>query len=120
MSALSVMQDKNIHLENSLSAETCIKLDLFCALGEAKRQVEVTQSLLIQKEKEIEELKSKVAEVMAVMPPTLTYAVVSLESDMVSSSMLYSPKFMSEDKGTTSLLDPNASIYTPNIGSSEM
>ncbi|XP_076307627.1 macoilin-like isoform X3 [Tachypleus tridentatus] len=120
MSALSAMQDKNTHLENSLSAETRIKLDLFCALGEAKRQVEITQSLLTQKEKEIEELKSKVAEVMAVMPPTSTYAVVSLESDMVSSSMLYSPKFMSEDKGTTSSLDPNASIYTPNIGSSEM
>ncbi|XP_076372708.1 macoilin isoform X2 [Tachypleus tridentatus] len=120
MSALSAMQDKNTHLENSLSAETRVKLDLFSALGEAKRQMEITQSLLSQKEKEIEELKSKVAEVMAVMPPTSTYAAVSLESDMVSSSMLYSPKFISEEKVTKSSLDPNASVYTPKICSSEM
>uniref|UniRef100_A0A8C5GZJ9 Uncharacterized protein n=1 Tax=Gouania willdenowi TaxID=441366 RepID=A0A8C5GZJ9_GOUWI len=33
MSALSAMQDKTQHLENSLSAETRIKLDLFSALG---------------------------------------------------------------------------------------
>jgi len=41
MSALSAMQDKNSHLENSLSEETRIKLDLFSALGEAKRQIEI-------------------------------------------------------------------------------
>ncbi|XP_039280202.1 macoilin-1 [Nilaparvata lugens] len=44
MSALSAMQDKNTHLENSLSAETRIKLDLFSALGEAKRQLEIRES----------------------------------------------------------------------------
>ncbi|KAG8240008.1 hypothetical protein J437_LFUL012332, partial [Ladona fulva] len=44
MSALSAMQDKNTHLENSLSAETRIKLDLFSALGEAKRQLEIHES----------------------------------------------------------------------------
>lgn len=44
MSALSAMQDKNAHLENSLSAETRIKLDLFSALGEAKRQLEIRES----------------------------------------------------------------------------
>lgn len=43
MSALSAMQDKNAHLENSLSAETRIKLDLFSALGEAKRQLEIRE-----------------------------------------------------------------------------
>lgn len=46
MSALSAMQDKNSHLENSLSAETRIKLDLFSALGEAKRQLEIRESML--------------------------------------------------------------------------
>jgi len=46
MSALSAMQDKNAHLENSLSAETRIKLDLFSALGEAKRQLEIRESKL--------------------------------------------------------------------------
>lgn len=43
MSALSAMQDKTQHLENSLSAETRIKLDLFSALGDAKRQLEIAQ-----------------------------------------------------------------------------
>ena len=42
--ALSALQDKNTHLENSLSAETRIKLDLFSALGEAKRQLEIKES----------------------------------------------------------------------------
>lgn len=44
MAALSAMQDKNQHLENSLSAETRIKLDLFSALGEAKRLLEIRES----------------------------------------------------------------------------
>lgn len=48
MSALSAMQDKNAHLENSLSAETRLKLDLFSALGEAKRQLEIAQSKCLE------------------------------------------------------------------------
>ena len=44
MSALGVIQDKNAQLENSLSAETRLKLDLFSALGDAKRQIEIHQS----------------------------------------------------------------------------
>lgn len=36
-----VMQDKNIYLENSLSVEIRIKLDLFKALGEVKRQIDL-------------------------------------------------------------------------------
>lgn len=47
MSALSAMQDKTQHLENSLSAETRIKLDLFSALGDAKRQLEIAQGIHI-------------------------------------------------------------------------
>lgn len=48
MSALSAMQDKNTHLENSLSAETRIKLDLFKALGEAKRQIDLMKGKCCQ------------------------------------------------------------------------
>lgn len=48
MSALSAMQDKTTHLENSLSAETKIKLDLFSALGEAKRQLEIRESEFVE------------------------------------------------------------------------
>lgn len=47
MSALSAMQDKNSHLESSLSAETRVKLDLFSALGEAKRQLEISQGMYL-------------------------------------------------------------------------
>ena len=47
MSALSAMQDKNIFLENSLSAETRLKLDLFSALGETKRQLDISQGILV-------------------------------------------------------------------------
>ena len=48
MSALAAMQDKNTHLENSLSAENRLKQDLFSALGEAKRQIEIQQGQCIQ------------------------------------------------------------------------
>ncbi len=41
MSALAAMQDKNSTLEKNLSAETRVKLDLFSALGEARRQLEI-------------------------------------------------------------------------------
>ena len=44
MAAISQLQDKNAHLEHSLGAETRLKLELFSALGEAKRQVEISQS----------------------------------------------------------------------------
>lgn len=47
MSALSTLKDKNAHLEHSLSAETRIKLDLFSALGEAKRQLEIKISNIL-------------------------------------------------------------------------
>lgn len=48
MSALNVLQDKNSNLEKNLSAETRVKLDLFSALGEAKRQLEIKDSEYIE------------------------------------------------------------------------
>lgn len=44
MTALQAVQDKNSTLEKNLSAETRVKLDLFSALGEAKRQLEIRES----------------------------------------------------------------------------
>lgn len=44
MNALAAMQDKNCTLEKNLSAETRVKLDLFSALGDAKRQLEISES----------------------------------------------------------------------------
>ncbi|KAM9434359.1 macoilin-1 isoform 1-T1 [Clarias gariepinus] len=107
MSALSAMQDKTQHLENSLSAETRIKLDLFSALGDAKRQLEIAQGQILQKEQEIKELKQKIAEVMAVMP---TIAYSSDSNSMPPISPHYSSKFMDT---SPSSLDPNASVYQP-------
>ncbi|XP_065649008.1 macoilin-1 isoform X2 [Hydra vulgaris] len=66
--ALNIMKGKNIHLENSLSSETRLKLDLFSALGDTRRQLEVVHSQLNIKSAEVEALKGKIAEVMAVMP----------------------------------------------------
>lgn len=43
---LNLMQDKNASLQESLSAETRFKLDLFSALGEARRQLECVQRKL--------------------------------------------------------------------------
>ncbi len=135
MSALSAMQDKTQHLENSLSAETRIKLDLFSALGDAKRQLEIAQGLplcclnvslrlvcfcsltyslsvlhtgqILQKEHEIKELKQKIAEVMAVMP-SITYSAET--NSMTPVTPHYSSKFMD---ASPSSLDPNASVYQP-------
>ncbi|CAN7983889.1 unnamed protein product, partial [Ixodes pacificus] len=88
-------------------------------------------AMLTHKEKEVDELKTKIAEVMAVMPASTAYPAVSLDSGLVS-SLLYSPKFITvsspnppsnnnnssaggEDKLPKSNLDPNASVYTPKM-----
>ncbi|MEQ2269022.1 Macoilin, partial [Xenotaenia resolanae] len=107
MSALSAMQDKTQHLENSLSAETRIKLDLFSALGDAKRQLEIAQGQILQKDQEIKDLKQKIAEVMAVMPSISYTADTTI---MTPVAPHYSSKFMDT---SPSSLDPNASVYQP-------
>ncbi|CAH1108244.1 unnamed protein product [Psylliodes chrysocephalus] len=104
MSALSAMQEKNTHLENSLSAENRIKLDLFSALGEAKRQIELRESSNRAQEKEIEELKSKIAQVLAVMPNDSFSSPTSGGTNISRVRLAESPP---------SNLDPNATAYTP-------
>ncbi|XP_064613038.1 macoilin-like isoform X2 [Liolophura sinensis] len=108
MSALAAMQDKNAHLENNLSAETRLKLDLFSALGEAKRQIEIQQGLLGKKEMEIDDLKSKIAEVMACAPSSTYNGITTSDSPP-----LYSSNFRETDVISKSTLNPNASDYTP-------
>ncbi|XP_037945560.1 macoilin-2-like isoform X2 [Teleopsis dalmanni] len=68
MNALQAMQDKNCTLEKNLSAETRVKLDLFSALGDAKRQLELSENLYRSKEDEVFDLKAKIAQLLAVMP----------------------------------------------------
>lgn len=119
VSSLSAMQDKASHLEKSLSAETRIKLDLFSALGDCRRQLEIAQSQLAKKNQEIYELKAKMVEMMAVMPHG---PLMSPTTDGNTSSMIFSPTFSQRmsDLGDVcdgslcaSNLDPNATIYTP-------
>jgi len=121
MSALAAMQDKNTHLENSLSAETRLKLDLFSALGDAKRQIEIQQGLLVQKESELEELKQKIAEAMALVPAsTYNHTSTGGESPHFSSKFASPPASppREEDVLAMSSLNPNASDYTPKTPTS--
>ncbi|CAG9773860.1 unnamed protein product [Ceutorhynchus assimilis] len=109
MVALASVQEKNSHLENALSAETRIKLDLFSALGEAKRHLEITRSSNRSQEKEIDELKSKVAQVLAVMPND-RFAAGQEAAQMSRVRLAESPPGLSK-------LDPNATAYTPKNSS---
>ncbi|EEB13966.1 Macoilin, putative [Pediculus humanus corporis] len=125
MSALAAMQEKNAHLENSLSAETKIKLDLFSALGEAKRQLELRESHIRNQEKELEELKGKMAQVLAVMPNE-SFCSSPVPSSGTSKFRLSDRHIHCFSKGfnalknyhgltenSVSTLDPNATAYTP-------
>ncbi|XP_014276968.1 macoilin [Halyomorpha halys] len=109
MAAVTALQDKNSHLETSLSAETRIKMDLFSALGEAKRHVEISNNMIRSKEREIEELKGKMAQVLAVMPPS-EFSPLGLGPSVVG-GQLKLRGILPE-----STLDPNASVYTPKQG----
>ncbi|XP_075980242.1 macoilin [Anticarsia gemmatalis] len=90
------LQERAAHLERALSAETRVKLDLLSALGDAKRNMHIQESLISRQEKEIEELK---AQMLAVMPTEFVTPV----SGGVSKLRL----------SDGSPLDPNASVYTP-------
>lgn len=90
-SALNLMQGKNLHLESSLSSETRLKLDLFSALGDARRQLEIVQSQMKGKCNEVDLLKAKIAEVMAVMPPQYHSSLQSFVSQTDSSTFLKTP-----------------------------
>ncbi|XP_061099632.1 macoilin [Conger conger] len=98
LSALSALQDKTQHLEYNLSAETRIKLDLFSALGHARRQLQLAQGKMLKQDQEIGEMKQKMAEVMAVMPCSAPPPIVPP----------YLTKFLSADGYR---LEPGALVY---------
>lgn len=101
--ALTAIQGKNTHLENSLSSETRLKLDLFSALGETRRRLELSQGQLLSKDQEIVSLKAKIAEVMAVMP-------LSSNGD---SSPVYGNHPITPPLGDRENV-PNGSVFIPN------
>ncbi|KAK3749587.1 hypothetical protein QZH41_019725 [Actinostola sp. cb2023] len=99
MNALTAIQGKNTHLENSLSSETRLKLDLFSALGETRRQLEIAQSKVTNQERELSCLKAKIAEVMALMPAETVPACFTSSHSILDRN---------------SSLDPSAPCYIPN------
>lgn len=141
MSALSAMQDKTQHLENSLSAETRIKLDLFSALGDAKRQLEIAQGIFIY-------LFFKISSSLPVQTSVICHTDACIWPDLCAGQILQkeqeikelkqkiaevmavmpsityssdsnsmspiSPHYSSKFMDTSpSSLDPNASVYQP-------
>jgi hypothetical protein len=72
MAALNASQTQQEQLEHSLSSETKIKMDLFSALGEAKRQLQIRENMLMGKDREILDLKGNIAEMLAVMPGSVS------------------------------------------------
>ncbi|XP_049612368.1 macoilin-1 isoform X3 [Syngnathus scovelli] len=101
LSTLSALQDKAQHLEYNLSAETRIKLDLFSALGDARRQLEIAQDKLLRQDKEISSMKQKIAEVMAVSPG-VTYVTPRPPVPQYLTKLLSSERYM---------LNPRALMY---------
>merc|ERR1719361_327243 len=80
MAALTASQTQQEQLEHSLSSETKIKMDLFSALGEAKRQLQIRENMLMGKDREILDLKGNIAEMLAVMPGSVTGSVSGLSA----------------------------------------
>ncbi|XP_056620212.1 macoilin isoform X2 [Triplophysa dalaica] len=100
LSALSSLQDKAQHLEYNLSAETRLKLDLFSALGDARRQLEIAQVKIVKQDHEVREMKQKLAEAVAVAPG-LSYMTPR-------SSMPQYLKFFNSERY---MLNPRALMY---------
>ncbi|CAB1445144.1 unnamed protein product [Pleuronectes platessa] len=101
LSTLSAMQEKAQHLEYNLSAETRIKLDLFSALGDARRQLEIAQDKVMKQDREISEMKQKIAEVMAVSPG-VSYMSPRPQVPQYLTKLLNSERYM---------LNPRALMY---------
>uniref|UniRef100_A0A672RTP2 Macoilin-like n=1 Tax=Sinocyclocheilus grahami TaxID=75366 RepID=A0A672RTP2_SINGR len=100
LSVLSSLQDKVQHLEYNLSAETRLKLDLFSALGDARRQLEIAQVKILKQDHEVKEMKQKLAEAMAVAPG-MSYMAPR-------SSMPQYLKFLNSERY---MLNPRALMY---------
>ncbi|XP_076820237.1 macoilin-like [Clavelina lepadiformis] len=143
MSALEAMQEKNALLEKSLSAETRLKLDLFSALGDVKRQLELAHGIIYKRDAEIADLKARMSDILSILPeqrlrsPTPHYSTNFLEKPMVQISptqeyanafcsvprpprppVVQGPAGMDQQAMMNHLqpvhLDPNAAMYTPN------
>lgn len=120
MKALSTMQDKNTELESNLCSETRFKQDLFSALGKERNEIKILQNTVAEKDAEILDLKSKVAEVMALIPSPTSSSYHNHTNERNSSPLFATkdissqmPVFNGQDLASSSELNPNATDYTP-------
>merc|ERR1719481_1444114 len=66
MAQLKKAKEKEENQLNQLKSETKMKMDLFSALGVAKRDLQIREHLLCEKDREILDLKATITEVLAV------------------------------------------------------
>ena len=62
---LKKLKESEEKLSDTLSSETKIKMDLFSALGVAKRDLQIREHMLMEKDREILDLKGTVTEILA-------------------------------------------------------
>lgn len=108
MAALTASQTQQEQLEHSLSSETKIKMDLFSALGEAKRQLQIRENMLMGKDREILDLKGNIAEMLAVMPGSVTGSVSGLSAapgGHRAGSGLFTPYSSASHTGELGIMD---------------
>ena len=108
MAALNASQTQQEQLEHSLSSETKIKMDLFSALGEAKRQLQIRENMLMGKDREILDLKGNIAEMLAVMPGSVPGSVSGLSAapgGHRAGSGLFTPYSSASHTGELGIMD---------------
>ncbi|CAB0030960.1 unnamed protein product [Trichogramma brassicae] len=128
MATINNLRKSHDELQQALSAETRIKLDLFSALGEAKRELEIKEKTMQRQEKDLEQLKAVIAQDLAVMPqkfgptpPTCsTSKLRGLNNDVNVVNMQIRANESPCPGCTVSNLDPNATAYTPKTSSSSL
>lgn len=81
---ITSMREKTRQLEIKLSDETKLKMGLFSALGGAEREISIRDGFCMKKDKEIADLKAKIAEVLACMPTSGAGSNVATSSSHVS------------------------------------
>lgn len=86
MSAFKCMEEKNFSLQESLSAETRFKLDLFSALGETRRQLEAVQFGLESKERELNAFKSIFKQTLSV--PSISSNAAQVAQDTSQNDLI--------------------------------
>jgi len=119
MAALNASQTQQEQLEHSLSSETKIKMDLFSALGEAKRQLQIRENMLMGKDREILDLKGNIAEMLAVMPGSVPGSVSGLSAapgGHRAGSGLFTPYSSASHTGELGIMDLPAGTELNKFG----